>query len=334
LTRNVANADAETWFPPAPDTLVDRALWVESPLLEGCAYDSLDICEDLFGLARLLLADADAEDNSPAPHPLAAQIIDLAIDRAELFIHLLFQVRARPRLLADLVIHPPSAALACLLIAQWSWHAGAWDRGLVERDDKISQAEAFTDASAILGEHLRAGRTNASEAAALLNWLHRRADRGFIDDVAGADLIMVAFRRELANCDSPNLLAMAQSLDGPGLRQGVGTPEFAAVLDLSDLGGIEDQVDAGVVVDAYARSIAMGDYSLSAHRIRVTRRATPIRSLASAAAKFLPSRKGAKTLLSIQTRAAASPGNPLGLVTPSPASRRKNHCGRAMRDFG
>ena len=63
-------------------------------------------------------------------------------------------------------------------------------------------------------------------------------------------------------------------------------------------------------------------------RIRARRRATPTRSMAIAAAKFLPSRKGAKTLLSIQTRAAASPGNPLGLVTPSPASRRKNHCGR------
>jgi hypothetical protein len=223
----------------------------------------------LFGLARLLLADADAEDNSPAPHPLAAQVIDLAIDRAELFVDLLFQVRARPRLFADLVIHPPSAALACLLIAQWRSPAGAWDRGLVERDDKIFQAEAFTDATAILGEHLRAGRTSASEAAALLNWLHRRADRGFIDDVAGADLVMAAFRRELANCDSSILLAMVQSLDGTSLRQGVGMPEFAAVLDLSDLGGIEDQVDAGVVVDAYARSIAVGDYSLSAHRIGI-----------------------------------------------------------------
>ena len=269
LTNNVAIAIVEPWFAPAPDTLVDRALWMESRPVEGSAHDLLDICEDLFGVARLLLADADAEDNSPAPHPLAAQVIDLAIDRAELFIDLLFEVRARPRLFADLVIHPPSAALACLLIAQWRSPAGAWDRGLVERDDKIFQAEAFTDATAILGEHLRADRTSASEAAALLNWLHRRADRGFINDVAGADLVMAAFRRELANCNSSILLAMVQSLDGPSLRQGVGTPEFAAVLDLSDLGGIEDQVDAGVVVDAYACSIAMGDYSLSAHRIGI-----------------------------------------------------------------
>jgi transposase len=65
-------------------------------LIEARAYDSLDICGDLFGLVRLLLADADAENNSPAPHPVAAEITGLAIERAELFVDLLFQVRARP----------------------------------------------------------------------------------------------------------------------------------------------------------------------------------------------------------------------------------------------
>ena len=60
---------------------------------------------------------------------------------------------------------------------------------------------------------------------------------------------------------------MAQSLDGPDLRRGVWASEFAAVLDLSDIGGIEDEVDADTVVTAYAHSIATGDYSLSAHRI-------------------------------------------------------------------
>jgi Transposase IS116/IS110/IS902 family len=65
-------------------------------LIEARAYDSLDICGDLFELVRLLLADADAENNSPAPHPVAAEITGLAIERAELFVDLLFQVRARP----------------------------------------------------------------------------------------------------------------------------------------------------------------------------------------------------------------------------------------------
>ncbi|MBU2849568.1 hypothetical protein [Acidithiobacillus ferrivorans] len=263
LTRDVAYSQ----FPLPPDTLVDRALWAGSHPIEASTYGSLDTCGDLFGLVGLLLADADAADNSPAPHPVVAQIIDLAIDRAELFIALLFQIRTRPRLLADLVIHPRTAGLACLLIAQWRSPVGAWDRGLVERDFQFGQVEAFADAVAILGKHLRAGQTNASEAAALLNWLHGRAGPGFIDDASGADSLMEALRRELTGCANSILLAMAQSLDGPNLRRGVGASEFAAVLDLSDLGGIADEVNADTIVTAYAHSISTGDYSLSSHRI-------------------------------------------------------------------
>jgi hypothetical protein len=269
LAHDVTVAVTDPRFRRPPDTLVERALWTQSRTIEASAYDSLDICADLFGLVRLLLADADAAENSPAPHAVSARIVDLAIDRAELFIDLLFQVRARPRLLADLVIHPPSAGLACLMIAQWMSPTGAWDRGLAERDYQIGKAEAFADAVAILGEHLRAERTKASEAAALLNWLHGRARPGFIDDVAGADSLISVLRRELANCTGSILLAMAQSLDGPNLRQGVGASEFVAALDLSDLGSIEDLMDADTIVGAYTDCLARGDYLLSAYRIGV-----------------------------------------------------------------
>ena len=194
LARSLRADVADLRLPQPPDTLVGRALWATSGLVEASAYDSLEICRDPLGLVGLLLADVDAQENAPAPHPILAEIIDLSVDRAEILIYLLFHIRARPRLLADLVIHPPGAALACLLIAQWSSPAGAWDRGLVERDHQIGQAEAFTDAVAILGEHLRTGKTNASEAAALLKWLHGRAGPGFIDDIAGADSLIAALR--------------------------------------------------------------------------------------------------------------------------------------------
>ena len=269
LEHHLSREVADSQFPPPPDTLVDRALWAGSHPIEASTYGSLEACGELFRLLGLLLADADAAENSAAPHPVVAQIIDLAIDRAELFIALLFQIRARPRLLADLVIHPRTAGLACLLIAQWRSPAGAWDRGLVERDFQIGQVEAFADAVAMLGEHLRAGQTNASEAAALLNWLHGRAGPGFIDDADGADSLIEALRRKLTSCSNSILLAMAQSLDGPNLRLGVGASEFATVLDLSDLGGIADEVDADTIVTAYAQSISTGDYSLSSHRIGV-----------------------------------------------------------------
>ncbi len=261
---------ADSRFSHPSNTLIDRALWAQSQLIEASAYESLNTCRDLFGLVSLLLADADAEDNSPAPHPVAAQIIDLAMNRAELLIYLIFHTQSRPRLLADFLIHPPSAGLACLLIAQWRSPVGAWDRTLVERDSHIDQADAFADAVAILGEHVRTGKTDASEAAALFNWLHGRTGPDFIDNVGGADPLFETFHRELAGCASSILLAMARSLDGQNLRLGVGVSEFASVLDLATLGGIEDEMDADTIVTAYVDSLSAGNYSLSAHRIGVT----------------------------------------------------------------
>ena len=267
LEQDVTTTVAESRFPQSPGPLVDKALWVQSQAVEARAYDSLEVCGDLFGLVRLLLADANDEDHSSVPHAAVAQIVDLAIDRAEFLIDLLFQVQAYPRLLADLVVYPPSSGLACLLVAQWRSPTGAWDRGLAERDYKDGQAEAFADAVSLLGEHLRKGRTDACEAAALLNWLHGRAGPSFIDEVAGGDSLAATLRREIASCASPIVLSMVQSLYGPSLCSGVGASEFAAALDLSDLGSIEDEVDANTIVTAYADSITRGDYSLSAHRI-------------------------------------------------------------------
>jgi hypothetical protein len=267
FAHNVSVANAESRFPEPPNTAVDRALWLENQAVEGSAYGSLTDCEDVFGLARILLADVDAQNNGKAPHPLATAMFDLALGRPELFNAVLHQVRGHPRLLADLVLHPPTAALACLLIAQWRPLGGAWERSLAESDHQVSQADAFADGVAILGEHLRCETVSASEAAALLTWLHRRAGPGFVDDVAGAELLMANLRRELAICPEPLLLAMADSLRGPALDQGLGAPEFAAVLDLCDLGNVADLVEPESLIAAYEGALRADHYSLSACRV-------------------------------------------------------------------
>ena len=84
--HDLAVADAAWRFPEPRATLVGRALWCELGTAEHCIYGSLEAGSDLFGLARLLLADAEQEDYAPAPHPTVAAVLDLAIDRAELFI--------------------------------------------------------------------------------------------------------------------------------------------------------------------------------------------------------------------------------------------------------
>lgn len=300
LAHNVSVANVELSEPPS--TLVDRALWLEHPMMERGACDILDNYSDVFGLVRLLLADVVADDNAPAPHPMAVRLIDLAINRTELFLDLLFHVRAHPALLADLLLHPPTTALACLLVAQWRSPTGAWDRSLAERDDRIAQVEVFADAAAILGEYLQDSRATPAEAAALLNWFHEKAGCGFIDDVVGNEALLVTLRRELAGVANAILRAMAESLVGPGLQSGLSAPEFAAILDLVDLGGLATDLEPAVVVEAYVQSIRVGEYGLTAHRIGVAGAA----ALAQLAARTSELRQMFLYPLQIQERLAAA----------------------------
>lgn len=305
LGNNLAVADAESRFPELPATLVGRALWLGDPVVEHSSVDSLEGCNDVFGLVRLLFADVVADDNPPAPHPMAVRLIDLAIDRAELFLYLLFQIRANPTLLADLLLHPPSTALACLLVAEWRSPMGAWDRSLAERDDRIAQTEAFADAASILGEYLLGARATPIEAAALLNWFHDSAGPGFIDDVVGNDVLLATLRRELGGVTDTTLRAMAESLDGPELRRGLGASEFAAVLDLVDFGGLAADLEPSVIVEAYVQSIRAGEYDLTAHRVGVGGAA----ALAQLAARTPKLRQAFLCPLQVRKRLAAATPN-------------------------
>lgn len=303
FAHNITVANAERLIPTPPSTAVERALWLEDQAVEASAFGSLDDCGDLFGLARVLLADVDAQNNAKAPHPVAAALFDLALDRPELFSAMLHEARSHPNLLADLVLHPPTAALACLLIAQWRHPGGAWERSLTEADHQVGQADAFADGVAILGEHLRRDTIPVSEAAALLTWLHRRAGPGFVDDVAGADLLMASLRRELAICPAPALLAMTGSLRAQSLDQGLGAPEFAAVLDLCEIGNLTDDVDAEGVIAAYEGTFQADHYSLSAYRVGAAGAA----ALASLSERTEDLRKRFLYPLHLRDRLAAAP---------------------------
>jgi hypothetical protein len=280
LAHGVPVGEMEPRISAPPATLVGRALWLEESVLQDCVFHTLESFDDVLGLLRPLLADVVAEDNAEAPHSMAVRLIDLAIERTALFLGLMFQARAHPKILADLLLHPPSTALACLLIADWQFPRNAWDRSLIERDDRLAQADAFADAAAILGEHLRDGRGAAPEAAALLNWFHYRAGPEFIDDASGDELRHETLVRELAGVPKAALRAMTESLDGEALRRGLGTSEFAAVLELTDLGGLAGELEPAPVVDAYAQSIRRGEYDLTAHRVG-TAGATSLAQLAA-----------------------------------------------------
>jgi hypothetical protein len=105
--------------------------------------------------------------------------------------------------------------------------------------------------------------------AALLQWFHRKAGPGFIDAGGGNEVLLETLRRELIGVAKPILLTMAESLHGASLERGLGTPEFAALLDLVDVGGLSPDLEPTTIIDAYVRSVRLGGYDLSAHRLGI-----------------------------------------------------------------
>ena len=220
LASNQPPSSAERYVPPVPVTLVDRALWFDNHSLERTVMGTLGEFDAIFGLVRLLLADVEAEDHAPAPHSVASRVIALAIDRPELFLVVLFKVRHKSVLLADLLLYPATSALACLLIARWPSPSGAWDRELRTRDDQTTKAIAFADGVSVMGNFLEQGSVDPKEAAALLDWFHKTAQPGFIDDLGNSELMLSTLRGELACQSAETLRTMVTALSSSTAKAG------------------------------------------------------------------------------------------------------------------
>jgi hypothetical protein len=125
-----------------------ETIW-DAPLMEALLSSS-----DVFGLLRLLFSEIEHTDLSPAPNPLSVRILPLVVDRLDLF-HMLFWIGQHPRVLADMLLFPPTAALACMLIARWQPPHDAWNRDLTQRDHQLARASAFADAVSVMGHSLK-----------------------------------------------------------------------------------------------------------------------------------------------------------------------------------
>jgi hypothetical protein len=190
-------------------------------------------------------------------------LFTLALDRAELFLMLLFRVRHNPILLADLVLYPPTSALACLLVAQWQSPGGAYERELRGRDDQVTKSMAFSDAVSVLGHFLEQGSIPPAEAASLLDFLHRSAKPGFIDDLEKSESMLATLRGELASQSPDVLRRMFEALASGMPQAGLGTSAFAAALDILDLGKLAGSIDATPLILVYIQSVAAGEYALT-----------------------------------------------------------------------
>ncbi len=266
MARRQPQSSYEGFVAPVPETLVDRILWLEHHTLQDATWSARFAVEALSSLVHLLLADVAAADNAPAPHPLVRHVVDLALDRPELLLALVDQARADARLLADLLFCPETCALACLLVAQWTIRHSAWDAELVRRDGEVAKETAFSDSVSILGSFLREGKVPPGEVAALLAWIHASGKPGFIEDLS-TETMRSALRSELVGQPLDTLRPLTETFTADMPASGLGTPLFAAALDVIDAGQLAADIAPEPLVLAYVQSIRAGEYGLSAHRI-------------------------------------------------------------------
>jgi hypothetical protein len=267
LGTNQPPSNIEHHVPAPPATYVGRALWLDNNQIERPLMDGLVSCGDLFGLLRLLLADVEHADLSPAPNKLAERIVALAVDRPDLLHILILIVRKHSEILADLLFCPSTSVLACLLVAQWQAPHGAWDHQLTSGDYQKAKISAFADAVSVMGHFLKQELVNPAEVAALLEWLHSNPGGRAASLDGSVDAALEILRSELVSQSAKILGGVADALTVLMPGSALGTPTFAAVLDVIETGGLAATVDPSPIVDAYVRSIIEGGYSLTAHRI-------------------------------------------------------------------
>jgi hypothetical protein len=252
---------------PVPSSMVDRVRWLDNRGFEH-VRDDHDAFADLWGPARILLREVADVDMSLAPNPLAKQVLDLAIEKPELLDFVILIAHQRPVLLADILLHPRLAAAACMWIATWPLVGSAWDREALARDDAAAKLMAFSDAVGVLGQYLETLATPPAECAALLAWMHGAAtvwSSGFQRAPVVGPQMFGALRGELLALPAAVIRGIFDALAAsPG---GLGSPSFAAAIDVLALGALADVVDPSPLVDAYTASLRSRDFSVSAARI-------------------------------------------------------------------
>jgi tetratricopeptide (TPR) repeat protein len=200
---------------------------------------------------------------------------------------ILFQIRLRPELLADLVLYPPTSALACLLVAQWaSMGGGPLDRELTTRDDETTKNIAFADAVSVMGHFLEQGSLAPREAASLLNALHKVASPGFARVSGDREALLTILRGELVGQSAEIQTAIFAELASFMPQSGLGTPVFASALDILATGELVRRIDPKPLLEAYISSISASGYGLTANRITVGGAASLVETAVKAPAEL------------------------------------------------
>jgi hypothetical protein len=276
-TRGAPDADYASYFDPPPARLLQRAAWLTGRQQEASAHHAMEATSDLAALANFLWADVSADLHAPAPHPIAARLLVVTVERPELLNAFLYRPQARPELLADVLLHPPTAVLVPWTVGRGQPVGGAYDRTLIEREHRTAQVEAFRDAGHVFGWLVGRGECPTADAADLLAWLHDIAPDGFRDGAAEREPLQAVFRDALLGLPSSAIGSMITTLAAVPTAEENWPESFAALLDLAEHQPVTDPALAATIAERYREDIARERPRLRMDRIGVAAAAALLR---------------------------------------------------------
>ena len=257
IDARLDNEGGRVATPPLLSGLIERWGWINGSHLDHWGR-GLESCGDTWVLLAMLCEDLLATDRL-LDAPSVAELLDLIVDRPTLLVLLATRIQQQPALLADVLLHPPTSACGCLMVADWSAQPiGAWERSLQESENADARERAFADAMAIATHHLRGSKGSVTELADLLVWMHwrLRADDHAMPNRRRkiTDRMLAVVHSELQSLPTEQLKEVLAALS---FREsdGLGTPRFTAALDLASCAALTDSVDADKAVTAYVAAL-------------------------------------------------------------------------------
>ena len=260
-------AAMEEYIPDTPTTLVGRALWLHEPMVEPLIEERYQQLEDFAHLILLLEADINNTEYSAAPHPTFLRLVELAVHRAPILFILLFHAQRNPFLVVELLMYPPTSALACVLIAEWQAPSSAWDRELIDRENRVNKLLAFSDAVSVLNHYLSEQKIPAGEVADLFRWLQHMVQIASEEQHADRQSMLENLKRELVRQSRPVLRDVVNALVNKNEIIPFSDSAFRSVLDLVAIGRLSEEVDPKPLVEGYVRCMTDDDVMLSARGI-------------------------------------------------------------------
>ncbi|MEM5316514.1 hypothetical protein [Paraburkholderia sp. JHI869] len=232
-------ADFKAYIDEVPPTLVARAEWQASNRIERAKYAIGEATHFSQALVRILCRSVEQEDSGPAPHPAFATLVDFGLSHPEILSTIATECHDHPRLLADLLMCPPSSPLACKIITNWRHPHDPWERDLFDKELSRSTREAFEDAIELMAHWLERGDLPPQEAASIYWWLYQRQDGGNVTGFVANARFREILQNRLLKLPEHVKVSIAVALVEAAVGQSVESAHFVAALDFLDAFKVE-----------------------------------------------------------------------------------------------